>query len=115
MKKPISPALHGIIDYAFSGLQITLPTLLKLPPSSRKLYAVLGSGFLATNTLTNKPVGLAPVISFKEHQKADAVFLAALSLLPLTPMIGKDRKSLIFHIGFFALAVSHYLLTDYEA
>ncbi len=115
MKKPVSPALHSIIDYAFSGLQILLPRLLRLPANSRTLYTALGLTFLGVNAVTDTPAAVKPVITFKQHQKTDAVFLTAFSLLPFAGVVRENKKTLLFHIGFFALAVSHYLLTDYEA
>jgi hypothetical protein len=56
-------------------------------------------------------VALKPAISFKDHQKADAVFLTGLSLLTLANFIRKDKRALGFHLSFLGTAVAHYLLT----
>jgi len=113
--KPVTPALHGIIDYVFSAIQIAGPTLIGLNDKTIKTYRALGAGFLSVNALTDCGVGIKPVISFKGHQKADGVFLATLSLLTFSDVVRKDKKALRFHLGFLATAISHYVLTDYNS
>ena len=114
-KKPIKPGQHGIIDYAFSTIQVAAPSLLGLNKKTRNTYCALGAGFLAVNAISDTPVGLRRIISFKDHQKADAAFLASLSLLTAYKPIRKHKRSLVFHLGFLALAVTNYILTDYDA
>lgn len=114
-EKPVTPVLHGLIDYVFSGIQLAVPAYLGLNATATRTYQVLGSGFLAVNALTDTPVGVKPVISFRGHQKADATFLATFSLLTLAHFIRKDRATLGFHLGFLGVAITHYLLTDYKA
>lgn len=113
--KLVSPALHGIIDYKFSGILLLVPPLLHLNAKAIKTYAALGSGFLIVNALTNTPVGIKRVLSFKEHQQADTVFLAGFAVLTACRFIRKNKRSLYFHLGFLAVAITHYILTDYNA
>lgn len=114
-KKPVTPAVHGIIDYVLSGIQLTVPSLLGLNDQATKTYQGLGSGFLAMNALSDTPVGIKRTISFKGHQQADAAFLTGLSLLIFSNFIHKDRKVLSFHLSFLTVAITHYILTDYNA
>lgn len=114
MEKPINAKAHGIIDYAFSGIQLLGPILLGLNKPAKNTYLGLGAGFLGVNSLTDTPVGLKRVLSLKDHQKVDAGFLAALSLLTLTKMLRKDKKTLIFHTVFLATAIAHFALTNYK-
>jgi hypothetical protein len=113
--KPVTPALHGIIDYIFSGIQLVGPTVLGLNDKAAKTYGTLGAGFLLGNAFTDTPVGLKPVLSFKDHQKTDAAFLVGLAGLTFIQFIRRDKRALAFHLGFLATAVTHYLLTDYDA
>ncbi|SFC35601.1 hypothetical protein SAMN05421747_10967 [Parapedobacter composti] len=115
MKKPIDAKRHGIIDYAFTGVQLLGPSLLGINGNVRKTYQALGTGFAAVNAFTDTPVGLKPVISFKGHQKADISYLLGLSLLTASSMIRKNRRALAFHLGFFAAALAHYVLTNYNS
>jgi hypothetical protein len=65
--------------------------------------------------LTYTPVAIKPLLSFKGHQKADAGFLSGLALLTCFRFNQKDKRALMFHLGFLAVAVTHYVLTDYKA
>lgn len=114
MQKPVSPTAHGVIDYVFSGIQLAAPALLKINSNATRTYQALGAGFTLVNALTDTPAGIKHLIPFKGHQKADLGFLAGLSLLSLTSFIRKDKKALRFHLGFLAIAITHYLLTDYD-
>lgn len=115
MEKPIKPALHGIIDYVFSAIQLAAPTALGLNLNTVQIYSVLGALFAGSNALTKTPVAVKPIVSFKTHQKMDALFLSGLSILTFTKCIRKDNRALAFHLAFLATAVTHYLLTDYDA
>jgi len=114
MKKPISPMIHGIIDYALAGAQMLLPGYLGFSKKNVKTYLDLGSGILAVNAVTNTPVGIRRVISMRDHEKADAAFLATFALLSFTSNLSKDKKAFSFHLAMLGLSVAHYLLTDYE-
>ncbi|HEU4471796.1 MAG TPA: hypothetical protein VFR58_11965 [Flavisolibacter sp.] len=112
--KPVSPAMHGIIDYIFSGVLMTAPGTLGLNSTAIRTYRILGSVFLGTNALSDTPAGLRPALSFKTHKKADAGFLAGLSVLSFAGFIRRGKKARGFHLAFLALAIAHYLLTDYD-
>ena len=113
-KKPVTPTLHGIIDYIFSGIQIIAPAALKFNAETVKIYQVSGAVFLSVNAVTDTPVAIRKAISLKTHQKTDAAFLAGLSLITFANFIRKDSKTLHFHLSFLAIAVTHYVLTDYN-
>jgi hypothetical protein len=115
MNKSIKPAVHGIMDYLFSGVQLLVPSLLRLNKKAVKTYAAMGTGFLGINALTNTPVGIKPVLSLKTHQQIDAVSLAGLVLLSVAKPVRKDKKVLTFHLMYLAAAINNYVLTDYDA
>jgi len=115
MEKPINATMHGVIDYAFAGIQLLGPTLLNLNPEFRKTYTILGTGFTAVNASTDTEVGFTKKLSMKTHQKADAAFLATLSALTVSGIVNKEKKARAFHLGFLGLALLNYLLTDYDS
>lgn len=112
--KPITPKMHGIIDYIFSTVQAAGPEVLQLPQETKNIYRGAAAGFLAVNALTDTPVGICKVLSMKQHQLADVSMLAGMSLLTLLPIVRNNRKTLIFHLSFLTIAVAHYVLTDYS-
>jgi len=93
---------------------MVLPSYLGFNKKVVKTYLDLGSGFLAVNAVTNTPVGIRRVISMRDHQKADAAFLATFALLTFTKHLSKDKKAFSFHLAMLGLSVAHYLLTDYR-
>lgn len=113
--KPVTPVVHGIIDYVFSAILLVAPSGISIDAKTAKTYGALGAGFLIMNSLTDTPVGIKRTLSFKDHQKADAIFLTTLSLLTFSNFIRKDKQALRFHIGFLTTAIAHYILTDYKA
>ena len=114
MKKPVDAKLHGIIDYAFAGVQLFGPSVLGLNKNFVNTYRVLGTAFTGVNAVTNTPVGLTNTLSMKSHQKADATFLATLATMTFSHLIKDQKKALAFHLGFLGLALVNYALTDYS-
>ena len=114
MKKPIDIKTHAINDYVFGAVQLAGPSLLGINKKAASAYQLLGTAFTAVNVLTDTPVGTS-VISVKTHQKADLSFLGLLSALTFSKMIKNDKKALGFHLGFLALTLMNYVMTDYDA
>jgi hypothetical protein len=112
--KPITPLTHALIDYAFSAVQILGPTVLGLDQKTIKTYAEIGASFLAVNSITDTGAAIQPVIDMETHKKIDSGFLVAQALMTFTPMVRKNKKTLIFHLGFLALTAANYFLTDYK-
>jgi hypothetical protein len=114
-KEPVKPRTHGVVDYVFSGIQLAAPMLIRMNPKAANTFRAIGSSFLLLNALTDTPYGVKRVVSFKDHQRADGIFLAGLSLLPFLKFIGTNKKTLFFTLGFLGTALTHYMLTDYKA
>lgn len=114
MKKPISPSQHALIDYAFTGMQVMGPIAFEINDEAARTYQLLSTGFMATNALTDTPYGMKRLIRFEDHQKADAGFLAGLSILTFSKTIRKDKRTLCFHLGMLSMAALNYFLTDYK-
>ncbi|RYZ21471.1 MAG: hypothetical protein EOO16_12870 [Chitinophagaceae bacterium] len=115
MKKPINAKTHGIMDYVLTGVQAATPAVLKMNSTAVKTYAGLSLGYAVINALTDTPVGLKKQLSFKAHEKADLGLLAGLGLMTFLPFIRKEKKVLAFHLGFLAIGVVQFLLTDYSS
>jgi len=95
-------------------MQVMGPVAFGINDEAARTYQALSTGFLATNALTDTPYGLARVIPFENHQKADMGFLAGLSILTFSKTIRKDKRTLAFHLGMLSMAALNYFLTDYK-
>ena len=111
--KPISPTVHGIIDYAFILSLLTVPSILKLHKRVRLLY-VLNAISVASYTLFTKyPVAVKPVIPFYFHKRLDIDNLAALLVETLYKKVGNDKRAFVFHFSMLTAGVITVLLTNW--
>jgi hypothetical protein len=114
MNKPIDAKLHGILDYGFAAVNLAGPALLNLPKHTKNIYAGVACALTGVNAMTDTPVGLKRVMSFKDHQKADLSLLGGLALLAFSKPIRTHKPSLYFHLGVFAATITQFLLTDFN-
>ena len=113
--KPITPHIHGIIDYAFAGTLLIAPSLLGLNKRAKRLYGCMAIDVAAYSALTDYPAGITPAISYDTHHKIDWVNIAGMAGATMCNDIKKDRTALAFHIGMTMLAIGNVLLTDWDA
>lgn len=113
--KPISPAQHGLLDYALVGSLLTLPTVLNLPPAVRKIYTTEALGLLVYVALTDHPACLKPLIPFRVHGQIDPFNVMGFALQTFLKPFRHNKRAMIFNLGFTALAGATVLLTDWQA
>lgn len=77
MNKPIDKKTHTIIDFGSTDF---CPEITQMNKAALNTYILMGLEVLALNVLTKSPLGLFKRLSFKDHKKADAGFLAGLVL-----------------------------------
>jgi hypothetical protein len=113
--KPISPALHGLIDYGVAAADLALPSLLGMSGRARAVFAAFGLVQGGLNSVTAQPYALDPVVSLQTHRLVD---LAAVPVvLGLPPVLGLHRepRARAFWVVLAGSLVAVYLLTDWEA
>lgn len=111
--KPISPRMHGILDYALVGSLLVLPRILKLNSDVQKVYAVEALGLLAYIGITAQPAAIKPLIPFWLHSKIDSFNLAHFATQTFTKPFRRDRHAMLFNIVFTAAATAVVFLTDW--
>jgi hypothetical protein len=112
--KPISPKWHALIDYALVGSLLALPALLKMKRKARWIYAVEAAVLLPYVALTEQPAAVKGLIPFKIHGRIDLFNVAQFAGQSLLPVFRKNRRELLFNIGFTALSGLTVLLTDFD-
>lgn len=113
--KPISPAVHGIIDYGFSAALFTLPHILKLNKHVKWLYTVNALNTFLYSAATDYPPGIKHVIPYQVHRKIDVGNITALALAILYKPVCENKRVLCFHISVIAAAILTVSLTDWNA
>lgn len=115
MKKPISPKVHGIIDYGFAVAQLLAPPLLGLTGVAKKLAYAEAANTFAFNSLSDHPTAIRRSFSFNPvHKVLDIANLAGLLVLPKITGADKQPPAKRFFAGIFLSGCIHVLLTDYD-
>ncbi len=114
MKKPIGRTTHGIIDYVFSATLFAAPFLLKLSPTAKKLAIGLGTGVAGYGALTDSPVGVKGLLSFKQHRTVDIGNLASMAVLPIVLGVAREKKAAGLFGALLAIGITSVLLTDWD-
>lgn len=115
MRRPISPRVHGVIDYSTSAAVAAAPKLLDFPPAARNLCASLAGGYTALSSVTDYPLAARRVVPFKAHGLAEAAIGLALPAAPWLLGFAGHRAARNFFFGLTALTFVVAALTDWDA
>ena len=114
MRKPISPNLHGLLDYATMAAVFLAPKLLPMPRRARRTARRLAVGYTAMSALTEYPLSLHPTLPWRAHGQVDKVLGAMLPVVPFVLGFGRNKAARNFFLGLAAVTVAVTLLTDWE-
>ncbi|MDX1507301.1 MAG: hypothetical protein R3358_03400 [Woeseiaceae bacterium] len=96
----LTPAIHGLLDYAAAAALIVLPFLLKLgdtAPLALWLSVIGGIGLIAYSLATDYAFGVFRVVSFRGHLLLDLLAAVAFAAAP-------------FVFGWGGLTLAYYLV-----
>ena len=82
MRKPISTATHGMIDYLTAGALFALPSLLGFSKPLSQAVRMIALKKLAVAAATQHEMGIVKLIPMKQHLAMDVMTGAALCALP---------------------------------
>lgn len=111
---PVSPRLHGLLDYALVASLLTLPTLFGFSRKIRHLYATEATALLIYVALTDHPSAVKPLISFHTHGKIDPFNVANFAAHSLLRPFRDDKRAQLFNSAFTLLAGVTVALTDWD-
>jgi hypothetical protein len=115
LSKVISPAAHGVIDYAHSLFFFTLGLLCTRANKRAAAASFATSGLiLVQSLLTDYRLGWKPVISFKTHGRMDSLFASGSWLMPVLFGFRGTRAAKIFEANSVAEA-SVVAMTDWDS
>ncbi|MEJ2863568.1 hypothetical protein [Actinomycetospora flava] len=115
LPKPITPELHGALDYGFLALNVIVPRLLRLPSRARAVFAAFGLVQGGLNAITDQPLAARHLVPFALHGRIERDSLPIYLGLPLLTGILRDRRTLAWFITAGATLVTVYNLTDWQA
>jgi hypothetical protein len=114
-RKPISPTMHGILDYATSMAVATAPYAMNFPKPAKRLCQSLAVGYTGLSAVTNYPASAKRMIPFKVHGATELAIAAALPAMPWVLGFSdhKAARNLCFGLAAMTLVVS--ALTDWDS
>jgi hypothetical protein len=113
MRKPISPKIHGIIDYLSSLTLAAAPALLGF--RSRKaanLARSLGAGYTGMSLGTAYPLGAVKKIPFPAHVATDAVLGLGFAAAPWLLGFADDARARNFFLAMAGISAVVVTLTQ---
>lgn len=115
MRKPISPRVHGMIDYGTSAAVAAAPFLLRFPRPARRACEALAAGYTGLSAVTDYPLSARRVVPFKTHGATEAAIGFALPAMPWLLGFSGHRAARNFFLGLTALTFVVAALTDWDA
>jgi len=114
MPRPISPRVHGMIDYGTSAAVAAAPAVLDVPRAARNLFEGLATGYTGLSSVTDYPLSLKRLIPFKVHGATELAIAAVLPALPWVLGFADDRAARNMCFGLSALTLVVSALTDWD-
>jgi hypothetical protein len=113
--KPISPRVHGMLDYSTAAAVAAAPRVLDLPTPASRLFETLAGGYTALSAVTDYPLSVRRMVPFKGHGAAELAIGLALPAMPWLLGFADNRAARNLCFGLTALTLVVAALTDWEA
>jgi hypothetical protein len=110
--KPLSPTLHGSLDYVTVLLFLAAPTLIGLTGAAAAVAYVLAGVHALMTLATDFPLGAARVLPFAYHGWVERVVGPVLIVLPFG--LGFEVPGRTFYVAMGLIIVLVGLLSNYQ-
>ena len=114
MQKPITPRLHGLLDYTTAAATAAAPRIFDFPAAAAWVCYALGAGYTGLSLLTDYPLGAKRAVPFKGHGIAEGIIGAALPAVPWALGFAAHRPARNFMFGLTALTAVVAALTRWD-
>jgi hypothetical protein len=112
--KPISPRIHGVLDYATSTAVAVAPRAMRFPRPARLLFESLAAGYTGLSAVTDYPLSVKRLAPFKVHGATELAIAAILPALPFALGFADHRAARNLCFGLTALTLVVAALTDWD-
>ena len=114
MNKPISPKLHGILDYSTIAATAAAPKLLDFPRNAAIAAYALAGGYLALSALTRYPTAVKKVVPLRAHEITDIALGGLLPAMPWMLGFGRNRRARNFFLALTGVTAAVTALTNWQ-
>jgi len=115
MKKPITPFIHGVLDYTTAATVAGAPFLFDFPVPARRMCESLAAGYTGLSAATDYPLGAVRKVPFKAHGASEAAIGLALPAMPWLLGFSEHRAARNFCFALAGLTFVVAALTDWNA
>jgi len=113
--KPITPSMHGYLDYLTVVVFLAAPKLLGLEGLPALLSWTLAAVHLALTLITDFPLGWRPWLPFWIHGWVERIVGPALVLIAFLPNFSSSSLAFGFYLFIGLVIVAVGWLTDYSS
>ena len=111
MKKPISPKLHGIIDYLSVPLLLAAGPLFQFGGRASQITSTVAGALLVLSLFTKYPPSIVKLVPFRIHLMLDAVLGLMFIIYPHVFWF-PEHSALFFFIAYGLLSLIVVALSD---
>jgi hypothetical protein len=112
--KPISPRVHGVLDYTTSTAVAIAPRAMNFPKPARLLFESLAAGYTGLSAVTDYALAAKRLVPFKAHGATELAIAAVLPILPFALGFADHRAARNLCFGLTALTLVVAALTDWD-
>jgi hypothetical protein len=113
--KPITPRVHGMLDYGTAATVAAVPAMMNVPKRARNLFEGLAAGYTGLSAMTDYPLSVRRTIPFKAHGAAELAIGALLPAMPWLLGFSENRAARNLCFGLTALTLVVSALTNWDA
>jgi hypothetical protein len=113
--KPLSPKLHGVLDYVVVAVFALAPSLLHLSRVPALLSWTLAVVHLLVTVITAFPCGLVKLLPLKIHGWIELAVAPTLVAVPWVLGFAADATARGFYVAAGVVIFATWCLTDYKA
>ncbi|HEX6927408.1 MAG TPA: hypothetical protein VF167_18425 [Longimicrobiaceae bacterium] len=114
MNRPISPTVHGALDYSTMAAALAAPRVLDFPKSAALATYSLAASYLALSALTDYPPALKRAVPLRVHGATDVALGFALPLLPWVMGFAREHRARNFFLALTGVTMIVTALTDWQ-
>ncbi|WP_210481023.1 hypothetical protein [Naasia sp. SYSU D00948] len=114
-KRPITPQVHGLLDYGLTAANAVVPGMLNMSTKARALFrtfAVIQGGL---NAVTDQPLAVQKIVPFPMHGLIDKASAPLYLLAPFLTGVIRERRARNYWLLVGVTLVTVYNLTDWSA
>jgi|tagenome__1003787_1003787.scaffolds.fasta_scaffold20129537_1 hypothetical protein len=112
--KPITPELHGLLDYGLTLANTVVPGWLGMSTKARGLFRTFAAVQGGLNSVTNQPFAVQRIVPFQVHGMIDKASAPAYLLAPFLTGVIRERKARNWWLLVGVALIAVYNLTDWS-